>query len=50
MADKIRTFNQMDKNYASSKYSTSGTAHPVDLVEYDAVPVEYLPPRQRRAL
>ena len=29
--------------------STSGTAHPV-LVEYDLVPVEYLPPKQRRAL
>ena len=39
-----QTFNRWIKHIRV--VSTSGTTHPV-LVEYDAVPVEYLPPRNR---
>ena len=42
-----QTFNRWIRTIRVA--SLSGTAHPV-LVEYDAVPVQYLPPRQRRAL
>ena len=39
-----QTFNRWIKHLRV--VSTSGSAHPV-LVEYDAVPVEYLPPKTR---
>ena len=42
-----QTFNRWIKHLRV--VSTSGSAHPV-LVEYDAVPVEYLPPRTRSRL